>query len=211
MLARLTHPHICTLYDILQDREQTYLVMERLQGETLEHRLARKPGRGLPVATALTIAAEIAEGLGFAHAMKVTHQDVKPANILLTESGAKLLDFGIARLRQGSDLTAVTATVDGLARAGTVPYMAPEQLDGRSDTRADIFSLGAVIFEMLTGHRAFDGASPSAIIGQIGNERRPMLPAAEHPAGLVRLVQKSLAIEPGARWQSATDLADELR
>ena len=211
VLARLTHPHICTLYDILQDGEQTYLVMERLQGETLEHRLARKPGRGLPVATALTIAAEVAEGLGFAHASSVTHQDVKPANILLTQSGAKLLDFGIARLRQGSDLTAVTATVDGLARAGTLPYMAPEQLDGRSDARSDIFSLGAVIFEMLTGHRAFDGHTASAIIGQIGNERRPTLPANEHSASLVRLVNKCLAIEPGSRWQSASDLADELR
>jgi serine/threonine protein kinase len=189
ILAQLTHPHICTLYELFEDGDQAYLAMEALRGESLDTRLARSPNKGLPVATALSIAAQVADGLAFAHERGFTHQDIKPSNILLTPAGTKILDFGIARLRDADtpDARTATVTVDGLARAGTLPYMAPEQLDGRADARSDLFALGAVLHEMLTGRRAFAGAGPSAIIGQILDEQRPQLPVGAVPPGLVRL------------------------
>jgi serine/threonine protein kinase/Tol biopolymer transport system component len=213
ILAQLTHPNICTLYELVEDGDQAYLAMEALQGESLAARLARNPGKGLPIATVLTIGAQVAEGLAFAHGRGVIHQDIKPANILLTPAGAKILDFGIARLRELSEPTArtATATADDLARAGTLPYMAPEQLDGRADARSDIFALGAMLYEMLSGHRAFEGDSTASIVERLVDARRPALPAGDHPPGLVRLVDKCLATEPHERWQSAADLADELR
>ena len=196
ILSQLTHPRICTLYELLEDGGQVYLAMEALQGESLATRLARNRGAGLPVAAILTTAAEVADGLAFAHERGFIHRDIKPANILLTSAGVKILDFGIARLGDpgGPPGQAATVTADGLAHAGTLPYMAPEQLDGRADTRSDLFSLGAVIFEMVTGRRSFDGANTGAVVGQIVDERRPALPAGL-PAGLVRLVDKCLAID----------------
>ena len=148
IVAQLSHPHICTLHDIVQDDGQTYLVMEALAGETLATRLLRSGGKGLPIAQCLTIAAEAAEGLAFAHQHGVVHQDVKPANIMLTPTGTKLLDFGVARLRRAGGEPGVTVTAsadDDLTHAGTLPYMAPEQLDGHAEGRSDIFALGAVL------------------------------------------------------------------
>ena len=213
ILSQLTHPRICTLYELVEDGGEVYLAMEALQGESLATRLARSRDRGLPVTVILTTAAEIADGLAFAHERGFIHRDVKPSNILLTSAGAKILDFGIARLGEpgGQPGEAATVTTDGLARAGTLPYMAPEQLDGRANARSNLFSLGAVIFEMLTGHRSFDGSNTAAIVGQIVDERRPTLPSNLRPPGLVRLVDKCLAINPRARWQTASNLADELR
>lgn len=213
ILAQLSHPHICTLYELFEDGDQAYLAMEALRGESLDTRLARSGHRGIPVATALSIGAQVADALAFAHERGFTHQDIKPSNILLTPAGAKLLDFGIARLRDADtpDASTATVTVERLARAGTLPYMAPEQLDGRADARSDVFALGAVLYEMLTGRRAFAGDSPSAIIGQIAAEQRPQLPAAALPPGLIRLVDKCLTTDPRQRWQTAADLADELR
>ena len=213
ILSQLTHPRICTLYELFEDDGQVYLAMEALQGESLATRLARNRDRGLPVAMILTTAAEVADGLAFAHERGFIHRDVKPANIMLTSAGAKILDFGIARLGDpgGQPGQAATVTADGLARAGTLPYMAPEQLDGHADARSDLFSLGAVLYEMLTGRRAFDGASTAATVGHIVDERRPTLPSGLWPPGLVRLVDRCLAVDPHARWQTATDSADDLR
>jgi serine/threonine protein kinase/Tol biopolymer transport system component len=213
ILSQLTHPNICTLYELVEDGDQAYLAMEALQGESLAARLARSPHKTVLVATVLTIGAQVAEGLAFAHGRGIVHQDIKPANILLTPAGAKILDFGIARLREVSEPSARTNTVtaEGLARAGTISYMAPEQLDGRADARSDIFALGAVLYEMLSGRRAFEGDSTASIVGHIVDAKRPALPAGDYPAALVRLVDKCLATEPHERWQSAADLADELR
>ena len=212
IVAQLTHPHICTLHDIVQDGVHAYLVMEALDGGTLASRLLRAGRKGLPLLQSLMIAAEAAEGLAFAHDHGVVHQDVKPANIMLTPAGTKLLDFGVARLRSvGQDPGAtVTGTPDALTRAGTLPYMAPEQLDGRGDQRADIFALGAVLYEMLTGARAFSGATTSAIIAQIVEHDPPEIGASVAPPAVARLVRKCLAKDPKVRWQTAADLADEL-
>ncbi len=214
IVAQLSHPHVCTLFDVVQDNGQTYLVMEALAGESLATRLLRFGDKGLPIAQCLTIAAEAAEGLAFAHQHGVVHQDVKPANIMLTPGGAKLLDFGVARLRRASGETGLTVTAtsdDDLARAGTLPYMAPEQLDGRTDARSDIFALGAVLYEMLTGARAFIGSTASTVIAQIVEHEPPPIVTSVAPAALVRVVRRCLAKDPHARWQSAADLADELR
>ena len=214
IVAQLSHPHICTLHDVVQDNGQTYLVMEALDGESLATRLLRFGGKGLPIGQCLTIAAEAAEGLAFAHQHGVIHQDVKPANIMLTPAGAKLLDFGVARLRRAGGEPGVTVTAtadDDLARAGTLPYMAPEQLDGRTDSRSDIFALGAVLYEMLTGARAFSGSTSSTLIAQIVEHEPPPIAASVAPPALARVVRRCLAKDPHARWQSAADLADELR
>jgi len=127
IVAQLSHPNICALHDILQEDGHTYLVMEALEGQTLATRLLGRNGRGLPRQEALTIAAAVADGLAFAHQHGVVHQDVKPSNIMLTPSGVKLLDFGIARLRRaGQDLNVtLTAPVGEGSPSGTLPYMAP--------------------------------------------------------------------------------------
>jgi len=213
IIARLSHPHICTLHDIVQEDGQTYLVMEALEGSTLANRLLGSRGKRLPLAQSVSIAAEIAEALAFAHQHGIVHQDVKPANIMLTPTGAKLLDFGVARLRravQDHDST-VSMAHDDLARAGTLPYMSPEQLEGRGDHRADVFALGAVLHEMLTGARAFPGATAPAIIAQIVEHDPPAIAATLAAPALIRAVGKCLAKDPLARWQSTADLADELR
>ena len=213
ILAPLSHPNICALHDIVQEDGQTYLVMEALEGQTLATRLLGRNGRGLPRQEALTIAAAVADGLAFAHQHGVVHQDVKPSNIMLTPSGVKLLDFGIARLRRaGQDLNVtLTAPVGEGSPSGTLPYMAPEQLRGEVDARSDLFALGAVLYEMLTGRRAFVADSPSALAARITEHDPPVLPAEVSTPALARLVAKCLARDPARRWQTAADLADELR
>ena len=154
ILAQLTHPNICALHDIVQQDGQTFLVMEALEGQTLATRLLARGKRGLPLTECLAIGAAAADGLAFAHQHGVVHQDVKPANIMLTPSGVKLLDFGIARLRRaGQDLdVTLTAPVGDSSAEGTLPYMAPEQLRGEVDSRSDLFGLGSVLYEMSDGH-----------------------------------------------------------
>ena len=194
-----------------------YLVMELVDGETLAARLARGP---LPVDQALAVAIEIADALVAAHAAGVVHRDIKPANIMLTRSGAKLLDFGLARLQHSLAAAQPAGTFAGnpqtqhSALLGTLPYMAPEQLRGAEiDARTDLFAFGAVLYEMLTGRRAFDAASEAELAVAI-REQEPAPLAAQVPRvspALDRIVTTCLAKDPVERWQTAKDLLRELR
>ena len=169
LLASLAHPNLCVVYDLVDAEGGPYLVMELLAGETLAHRLQRASSRPLPRAEALAIAAAIADGLAYVHERGVVHQDVTPGNVMLTPTGVKLLDFGIARLRsvaQGPERTE-TAPVQSSRVAGTLRYMAPEQFEGRADHRADLFALGCVLYEMLTGRPAFGAATKDATVASI--------------------------------------------
>ena len=215
-LAALTHPHICTLFDIGREGDTDYLVMECLDGETLTARLQRG---ALPLDRALTTAIEIGGALDLAHHAGIVHRDLKPSNVMLTKTGAKLLDFGLAKLVTGgpggmtTPVTVQTATVQGTI-VGTLQYMAPEQLEGRdADPRSDLFAFGAVLYEMVTGRRAFVGKSQSSVIAAI-LEADPAPISAEQPLAppaLQRVLNKCLAKDPEARWQTARDLVDELK
>jgi eukaryotic-like serine/threonine-protein kinase len=221
-ISQLSHPHICALYDVGHQDGVEYLVMEFLDGETLADRLVRGP---LPLEQAVRYAIEMAEALDRAHRAGVVHRDLKPGNVMLTKSGAKLLDFGLAKLAalpfgvmsglsmqpttpRASDLTAQGAIL------GTFQYMAPEQLEGKeADARTDVFAFGAVLYEMVTGRKAFSGGSQASLIASI-LERQPdpissVQPAA--PPAFDRIVRKCLAKDPEDRWQSASDLASELK
>ena len=165
VVSSLNHPNICTLYDIGQQDGADFIVMEFLEGQTLAERLEKGP---LPVAQVLAYGAQIASALDKAHRSGVTHRDLKPGNIMLTQTGAKLLDFGLAKaeaaLAGGATLTEITPLATPMTQhgmiVGTVPYMSPEQVEGKEvDGRSDIFSLGAVLYEMVTGSRAFQGKS----------------------------------------------------
>lgn len=208
-VAALNHPNICTLYDV----GPNYLVMELLEGGTLASRLQKGP---LPVAEALKYGGQIAAALDAAHRVGMTHRDLKPQNIVITRTGAKLLDFGLAKIKPNATVQDVTLTkpltTEGVI-VGTYQYMAPETLAGKeADHRSDIFAFGSVLYEMLTGHRAFDGTSQAAIFGAIlHTEPAPivsMQPMA--PPAVDRVVRKCLAKDPEDRWQSARDLAAEL-
>ena len=215
-IAALTHPHICTVHDVGDHEGAAFLVMELLEGHTLAARLARTKG-GLPIDEALSIATHVAEALAFAHRHHITHRDIKPANIMLTPTGVKLLDFGLARLRDRDEVTGQSRTQTSLAgphgAMGTLAYMSPEQLDGRADERSDIFAFGAVLFEMLTGRKAFDGATSSAVIGAIVHTDPPAVSSLRPDVSpsLERVARRCLAKDPDARWQSTADLVDELR
>jgi Tol biopolymer transport system component len=191
-IAALAHPHICTLFDIGREQDADFLVMEYLDGETLADRLT---SGALSIARTLEIAAQIATALDAAHRAGIVHRDLKPANVMLTKEGAKLLDFGIAK-QIAPDLDTVTMT--GYV-VGTLQYMAPEQLAGlEADVRTDIYALGAVLYEMVTGTKAAADAKPSGLVPSI-------------PKPLDRLIAKSLATDPDDRWQTARDLASELK
>jgi eukaryotic-like serine/threonine-protein kinase len=219
-VAALNHPHICVLYDIGQQDGTDYIVMEHLDGETLADRLAGGP---LPLEHALRYAIEIADALDKAHRHGVVHRDLKPGNIMITKSGAKLLDFGLAKLTQPASAAApsqslLPTAVSGLTAEGsiigTLQYMAPEQLEGHeADARADIFAFGATFYEMLTGRRAFQGKSQASVIGAILKDSpepiQKLLPLT--PPHLDHVVQRCLAKDPDDRWQSAGDLVGELR
>ncbi len=219
-VGSLNHPHICTLHDLGQQDGVDYLVMEYLEGETLAARLRRG---ALPLDQVLRCAIEIADGLSQAHRSGVVHRDLKPANVMLTRStGVKILDFGLAKLRApgpetGAGLSSVPTESRSLTDAGmllgTAPYMAPEQVEGREvDSRADIFAFGAVVYEMATGERAFEGQSAASVIAAILSSEPS--PISSHqplvPRALDRVVQKCLAKSPEDRWQTARDLKDEL-
>src|SRR2546427_5219332 len=180
-VSKLAHPHICTLHDIGHQDGVDFLVMELVEGETLEHRLIKGP---LPPEQTLRFAAQIADALAKAHKMGITHRDLKPSNIMLTKDGAKLMDFGLAKKSGAAPLAAapteMTAgqaklTVEGTI-IGTFQYMAPEQLEGKeADARTDIFALGEVLYEMASGKPAFTGRSRASLIAAIlSSEPQPM-------------------------------------
>jgi serine/threonine protein kinase/Tol biopolymer transport system component len=221
VIATLDHPHICAIHDVGEHDGTPYLVMPYLEGETLAARLARTNGP-LPLEQALTIAIQIADALDKAHRAGITHRDLKPANILLTKSGAKLLDFGLAKLRgpaapiSMSGMTRLATPTPNTAHGtilGTVHYMAPEQVEGRDvDARADIWALGVVLYEMVTGARPFDGASAASVIGSILKDAPAPIVDSQPltPAFLNHLVIRCLEKDREERWQTAHDLATEL-
>ena len=211
-ISSLNHPHICTLHDIGSQDGIDFLVMEYLEGDTLAQRL--KKG-ALPLDQALTVAIEIADALDMAHRQGITHRDLKPGNIMLTTAGAKLLDFGLAKLRQpgtvgAEGFSAATTQDEPLTGRGTIlgtlQYMAPEQLEGtEADHRTDIFAFGALVYEMATGQRAFTGDSQASLIAAI-LDREPVPMSTLQPmtpARLDEIVKTCLAKDPDDRWQSA--------
>ena len=221
-ISRLSHPHICALYDVGREGDVEYLVMEYLEGETLAERLARGP---LPRETVLRSGVEIADALDKAHRQGIVHRDLKPGNVMLTRSGVKLLDFGLARVieapgARGVAIEGITAlpTQAPLTQEGTIlgtfQYMAPEQLEGKdADARTDVFSLGTVLYEMATGRKAFAGATQASLISSILRDDPPPIStlAPMSPPALDRVVRTCLAKDPEERWQSAGDLKRELR
>ena len=216
-LSEVSHPHICAVYDVGMEGETRYVVMEYLEGETLASRLAKG---ALPLSETLRIGGQVADALATIHRRGIVHRDLKPSNVMLTASGAKLLDFGLARVTSApaaSPATDTLTTPSNLTRegaiAGTVPYMAPEQLEGKeADARTDIFALGAVLHEMATGKRAFNGASQASLISAILREDPPSIATLQSacPRMLDRAVSTCLAKSPEARWQSASDVAHVL-
>ena len=205
--GRLSHPNIVTVYDVGKSGNIAYMAMELLEGRELKSLLA--PRKPLPVAQALDIAAQVADGLAYAHEQEVVHRDVKPANIMITRSGlVKIMDFGIARMR-ASEIRTQTGVL-----LGSPSYLSPEQVLGkRADHRSDIFSLGIVLYEMLTGERPFSGAEITAIMYQIVHvsPRAPSVLNAEVPEILNFVVAKALAKSPEARYQDAREFARDLR
>jgi eukaryotic-like serine/threonine-protein kinase len=204
-ISSLNHPHICQLYDV----GPNYLVMEYIEGAPLKG--------PLPLDQALKYAAQICDALAAAHKKNITHRDLKPANILVARQGIKLLDFGLAKQGRGregavegnSSTLTMPLTAEGQI-LGTLVYMSPEQLQGReTDARSDIFAFGLVLYELLTGKRAFAGSSQASVIAAILERPAPSV-ADIAPAALDRALRKCLAKDPDGRWQSATDLKDEL-
>ena len=219
VISQLNHPHICTLYDVGEQDGVDYLVMEYIEGETLAERLKRGT---LPLDKALEYGIQIAHGLDVAHRAGIVHRDLKPANGMLTKSGAKLLDFGLAKPNAGGQpnlagLSAIPTqekplTEEGVV-VGTVQYMAPEQLEGKeADARTDIFAFGALLYEMVTGKKAFEGKSQLSVMTAILETDPPPLstmhsmsaPALDH------IVKTCLEKDPDNRWHSAGDLARQL-
>jgi len=217
-VSSLNHPHICTLYDIGSQDGVDFLVLEYLEGETLADRL--KKG-ALPFDQALRTGIEITDALDKAHRQGVVHRDLKPGNIMLTKSGAKLLDFGLAKLagaEAGSVESALPTPQKSLTAEGSIlgtfQYMAPEQLEGKeADARTDLFAFGAVLYEMVTGRRAFEGKSQASLIGAILKDDPQPISELQNmsPPALDRVVKKCLAKDPEERWQSACDLLLELK
>jgi eukaryotic-like serine/threonine-protein kinase len=255
-ISALDHPHICMLYDVCREAPAggsgdavSFLVMQYLEGETLADRLARSGGpssdphqppsgdatrssvsRGpIPFDTAVKYAVEIAQALDAAHRRGIVHRDLKPGNVMVTKTGTKLLDFGLAKLAADGAESAIFG--DGATRLspltgqggilGTLYYMSPEQLEGREvDTRSDIHAFGALLYEMLSGRRAFDAPSQAGVIAAIVGGDAPLLTTlADTKTSLLivarraldRLLAKCLAKDPDDRWQSASDLAAELQ
>jgi serine/threonine protein kinase len=218
-ISALNHPHICTLYDVGHHEGSGYLVMEYIDG---------KPIAGpLPVEQAVSYGIQICEALHAAHKKGITHRDLKPANILLTKQGIKLLDFGLAKLNpltggnggsatiaQSGEQATVAALTGAHVVVGTPQYMAPEQIEGKEvDARSDIFAFGCVLYELLTGHRAFEGKSASSIMASVlATNPKPIAELVPlTPPALERIVQRCLAKDPEDRWQTARDVAAELQ
>jgi len=228
-ISSLNHPNICHLYDLGSQNSTDYLVMEFLEGETLGERLRKGP---LPLNDALRIGFTVAEALAAAHRHGIVHRDLKPGNIMLTKTGAKLMDFGLAKsaAAAGVDAAAANAPLLSAARTmsdaspmsplttagsivGTIQYMSPEQLEGKEvDGRSDLFSFGAVLYEMISGKRAFGGQSQLSVASAILEKEPDPISAVKPmtPPPLDRTIRKCLAKHPDERWQSASDLATQL-
>ncbi len=212
-ISSLSHPHICAVYDVGHEAGVDYIVMEYLQGESLATRLDR---RGLKLDQAFQYAVQIASALAEAHRAGIVHRDLKPGNVMLTPSGAKLLDFGLAKQEPAESgaigPTPDTVTVEGQL-VGTLPYMSPEQVEGKeADPRSDVFAFGSMLHEMITHHRAFDGSHVHLIAAILSKEPPP--PSSfqpQCPPALDHLVARCLAKDPNERWQSAQDLLLELK
>ncbi len=216
IISSLNHPHICALFDVGVQDGANYLVMEYLEGETLDARLKRGP---LSVEEALPLAIEIAEALAEAHRHNLIHRDLKPANVMLTRSGVKLLDFGLAKgLAASSSLAPDDATLTLALSAegafmGTLQYMPPEQLEGKDgDTRSDIFAFGCVIYEMVTGRRAFQGETQASVVGSIMTAEPDAIDSLQLaiPKALERLIRQCIRKKPDERLQSAHDIGLQL-
>jgi eukaryotic-like serine/threonine-protein kinase len=222
-VSSLNHAHICVLHDVGREGDTDYLVMELVEGESLAQRLARGP---LPAPEVLRLGGQIADALDRAHRASVVHRDLKPGNVMLSKSGAKLMDFGLARAiglagsTGASTVTAMTQsptvaqplTAEG-SIVGTFQYMSPEQLEGKeADPRSDLWALGCVLYEMATGARAFEGKTQASLISAIMRDQpRSMTEIAPlFPPALERLVKQCLAKDPDDRWQSAGDVRREL-
>src|SRR5580704_13803042 len=214
-ISSLNHPNVCTLYDV----GPNYLVMEFVDGDTLAHLIKQGP---LPLDKALQCGIQIADALSAAHAKGVIHRDLKPANIILTSSGVKVLDFGLAKLSSGAKFGAsgsseVATKTEPMTESGsilgTLHYMSPEQAEGKdTDERSDIFSFGAVLYEMLTGKRAFDGETKTAVLAAILKDQPEPISQYQPqvPRALDRVVRKCLEKKPAERWHSAHDLKQTL-
>jgi serine/threonine protein kinase len=220
-ISSLNHPNICTLYDVGSEGGTSYLVMEYLEGETLAERLRKGP---LPIEQVVKYGIEVCKGLEKAHRCGVVHRDLKPGNIMLARSGAKLMDFGLAKSAsavnpKSSGLSATMAGNAGPLTAqgtivGTFQYMSPEQIEGReADARSDIFSLGAVLYEMIAGKRAFEGKTTASTIAAILAAEPQPISAIQPmtPAALDQIVRTCVAKDPEERWQSAGDVARQLQ
>jgi Tol biopolymer transport system component/tRNA A-37 threonylcarbamoyl transferase component Bud32 len=220
-VSALHHPHICTLYDVGQDGGLDFLVMEYLDGDTLASRLKRG---ALPLDQTLRIATEVADAVDRAHRTGIVHRDLKPGNIMLTKDGSKVLDFGLAKMRPqstgaamsgGSVMQTLTSPLTGEgALVGTLQYMAPEQLEGQdADARSDVFSFGAVLYEMATGRRPFEGRTQATLIAQIMQTDPPgisvVMPQA--PPALEQLARTCLAKDPDERRQTMRDVLTDLK
>jgi serine/threonine protein kinase len=218
-ISSLNHPHICVLHDVGRQDDTDFLVMEYLEGETLAKRLEKGP---LPLAQVLQFGIQIADALDKAHRQGVVHRDLKPGNIMLTPLGAKLLDFGLAKaavpLAAGATLTAAATRTTPVTQQGTIvgtfQYMSLEQVEGKDvDARSDIFSFGSVLYEMVTGRRAFPGKSQlsgaSAVLEKDPEPISTLQPLT--PPALDRAIRRCLAKDQEDRWQTARDLLLELK
>ena len=224
MISALSHPHICALHDVGHQDGTDYLVMELVDGETLSERLVKGP---LPTEQVLRYGIEIADALDKAHRQGIVHRDLKPGNVMLTRSGVKLLDFGLAKMRLEEATAGVSvsllATRTSADRSpltekgtilGTFQYMAPEQLEGKeADARSDLFAFGAVLYEMATGQKAFTGKTQASLIGAILHTEPPPISSVQPlaPPTLDRVVKTCLAKDPEDRWQTAHDVKLQLR
>jgi eukaryotic-like serine/threonine-protein kinase len=220
-IASLNHPHICVVHDVGQHAGIDFLVMELLEGETLADRIAKGP---IAFDQLLTYAIQIGDALDKAHRHGVTHRDLKPGNIMLTKSGVKLLDFGLAKVQQAGlvPTQTIAATLTAAARPltmqgailGTLQYMSPEQLEGgEADARSDIFAFGALLYEMATGRRAFEGKSQVSLIAAILDHDPPPVSSLQNvtPQRFDDVIRICLAKNPDERWQNAADLVHELK